>query len=84
MGDIRGMYRTVSYRATFHEQDGQTHWHATFHHDGQTSEGQGSICNDWSPSADPNIRMHISLQLYLEGTLLCGIDELEPDLWPAI
>jgi hypothetical protein len=84
MGDIRGVHRTVSYRATSREQDGQTHWHAMFHYDGQTSEALGSVRNDWSPLADPDIRMHVALQLYIEATLLRGVDELEPDWRPVI
>lgn len=41
MRDIRGIHRTVSYRTTFHERDGQTRWQAKFRHDGRASEACG-------------------------------------------
>lgn len=84
MGDIRGVHRAVLYRATFHEIDGQTHWHAKFNHDGQASEASGSVLNAWSPLPNGEIKMHVTMQLYIEATLLRGADELESDLWPAI
>lgn len=83
MSDIRGVHRTVSYRATFHERAGQTHWHAKFNQDGQASEARGSISNSWSPLPTAESRMHVTMQLYIEATLLRRDYELEPDLWPA-
>lgn len=77
MGDIRGVHRTVSYRATFHERDGQTHWQAKFHHDGRASEACGSIFNDLSQSWDPIVSVREAAQRYIETTLLRAIDELD-------
>lgn len=81
MGDIRGVHRTVSYRATYLERDEQTHWHAKFNHDGQASEARGSVRNDWSPLPNAEIRMHVTMQLYIESTLLRSADDLQPNLW---
>jgi len=70
MCEVLGVYRTVAYRVTFEERNGEALWQGSFVYQGQMRQVSGTVGKAWSPLPTMKSRVNNAVQLCIESALL--------------